>query len=103
MGDPGTEEVHLNEEVQFVMDQRRQATQRRVMKRRTLTMGFHHGFFHALPPTWTFSIMTCYQLIDNWYVGNNIEKIPSLEVFSTLHVLRRHNYVVLSDDNVSLD
>ena len=42
--EPGTEEVHLNEEVQLVMDQRQQATQIRVINRRTLTIGFHRSF-----------------------------------------------------------
>ena len=30
--------------------------------------------------------MTCKKLIDNWYVGNKIEKIPQLELLSALHV-----------------
>ena len=43
LGEPGTEEVHLNEEVQLVMDQSQQATHRRVMNSSTLTVGYHHG------------------------------------------------------------
>ena len=39
-----------------------------------------------LRPTWTFPIITCKQLIDNWYVGNKREKIPLLELLSALHV-----------------
>ena len=86
MGEPGTEEVHLNEEVQLVMDQIRRATRIRVMNRRTLTMGFHHICLQVIPPTCTFPIITCKQLVDNWYVGNKIENIPPLELLSALHV-----------------
>ena len=39
-----------------------------------------------LPPTWTFLIIICKQLIDTWYLGNNRENIPPLEVLSALHV-----------------
>ena len=70
VGDPGTEEVDLNEDVQLVIDQRRQATKRTVMNRRTITIVSHHGSLQVLPPTWTLPRMKCKQLIDNWYVGN---------------------------------
>ena len=86
MVDTETEEVCLNSELHIVMDQMRQATQRRVMKRRTLTMVIHRGHLLVLSPTWTFPIMTCKQLIDNWYPGNKRENIPPLEVLISLHV-----------------
>ena len=86
MGNQRTEKFHLNEEVQVVMYQRRRATHRRVMNKRTLTMGFHHGFLQVFPPTWKLQRMTRKQLIDNWYVGNKIENIPPLELLSALHV-----------------
>ena len=76
MGEPGTEEFYLNEEVQILMDQMWRATQRRVMKRRTLTMGFHHGRLQVLPPT----------LIYNWHVGNNRDKILPSEPLSAFNV-----------------
>ena len=80
-----------------MMDQRRRATQRRVMNMRTLTVGFHHGCLQVIPPSRTFPRMTCKQLIDNWFVGNKIEKIPPLELLSALHVAhlgapRNQNY-----------
>ena len=68
MGDSGTEEVHLNEELNIVMYQRQQATQSRVMERSNPTMGFHRGCLQVLPLTWLIQIITCKQLIDNWYV-----------------------------------
>ena len=49
-------------------------------------MGFNHGRFQVISPTWKFLRMTCKQLIDNWYVGNQKEKIPRFELLSTLHV-----------------
>ena len=39
------------------------------MKRKTLAIGFHHGWLQVLPPTWTFPMMNCKQLVNNWYVG----------------------------------
>ena len=86
MGEPGTEEVYLNEEVHIVMDQSRRPKHRCVLNRSTLTMGFHHGCLQVLPPTCKFLRMTCKQLIGNWYVGNKREKIPPLELLSALHV-----------------
>ena len=70
VGELGTEEVHINQEVQLVMDQSWRATNRRVMNRRNITVGFHRGRLQVLPPTWKFPIMTCKKLIDNWYVGS---------------------------------
>ena len=55
------------------------------MKKSTIDVGFHHGLFQVLPPTWTFPRMTCKKLIDNWYFGNKIEKIPLLDVFRAFH------------------
>ena len=86
VGEPVTEEVHLNKEVQLVMDQRRRATHRRVMNRRNLTMGFHCGCLQVLTPTWTFPIIAYKQLIDNLCFGNNRENILPLELLSALHV-----------------
>ena len=86
MGYPGNEEFHLNEEVQLVMDQMKRSIQKIVMQKRTLPTGFHHVHLQVLPPKWKFPIITCKQLIDNWYVGNKRENIPPLEVLSALHV-----------------
>ena len=91
MGEPGTEEVHLNEEVQLVMDQRRRETYRRVMNRSYLTIVFHQVSLQVIPPTCIFPIITCKQLVNNWYVGNNREKIPPLEVLSALYLAHLGN------------
>ena len=86
VGETGTEEVHINEEVKLVMDQSHRATQKRVLKRNTLTILFHNGSLQVLPPKWKFQIMPCKQLIDNWCVENKRGKIPLLEVLSALYV-----------------
>ena len=49
-------------------------------------MVINHVHFPVLRPTLTFPIITCKQLIDNWYLGNKREKIPPLEVLIALHV-----------------
>ena len=49
-------------------------------------MGFHHGSFQILPPTWALPRITCNQLIFNWCVGNKRENIPPLELLSEFHV-----------------
>ena len=49
-------------------------------------MVFHHGRLQVLPPTWKLPIITCRQIIDNWYVGNKREKISQLGLLGALHV-----------------
>ena len=55
-------------------------------------MSFHHGHLQVLPPTWAFLRLTCKQLIDTWYVGNNRDKITTLELLRAMRVahLRTH-------------
>ena len=40
------------------------------LKKRKLTVGFHHGRLQVVPVYWTFPNMTINQLIDNWFIGN---------------------------------
>ena len=40
------------------------------LKKRKLTVGFHHGCLQVVPVYWTFTNMTIKQLIDNWFIGN---------------------------------
>ena len=40
------------------------------LKKRKLTVGFHHGSLQVVPVYWTFSNMTIKQLIDNWFIEN---------------------------------
>ncbi len=37
---------------------------KRQLKKRKLTVGFHHGMLNPLPPTWVYSKMNCIQLIN---------------------------------------
>ena len=49
-------------------------------------MVIHHVHLPVLRPTLTFPIITCKQLIDNWYLGNKRKNIPLLGFLSALHV-----------------
>ena len=55
-------------------------------KKRKLTVGFHHGRLQVVPVYWTFTNMTIKQLIDNWFIGNEREKIPPFSVLQFNHV-----------------
>ena len=76
------EVIEDDTEVQDIIERRSRQNQKRVMAKRQLTMGFHHGKLQVLPPMWKFPKMNAKQLIDNWYVGNTREKIPPLVLLS---------------------
>ena len=67
-----------NSEIEAILNQRRRTKTKRIMAKRQLTMGYHHGKLQVLPPCWEFPKMNIKQLIDNWYVGNLREQIPAL-------------------------
>ena len=49
------------------------------LKRRTVTVGYHHGWFNSLTSTWQFpNGFTVIQLINMWLVGNPRENVPPL-------------------------
>ena len=48
------------------------------VKKRTLTMGCHHGVLPPLPQDWEFPSMTWTQLIQNWFLGNQDINLPPL-------------------------
>ena len=50
------------------------------LKKRKLTVGFHHGCLQVELVYWTFMNVTIKQLINNWFIGNEIEKIPPFSV-----------------------
>ena len=50
------------------------------LKKRKLTVGFHHGSLQVVPVYWKFPNMTIKHLIDNWFIGNEREKIPPFAV-----------------------
>ena len=56
------------------------------LKKRKLTVGFHHGRLQVVPVSWKFPNMTIKQLIDNWFIGNEREKIPPFAVLHFNHV-----------------
>ena len=50
------------------------------LEKRRLTVGFHHGHLQVVPVYWTFPNMTIKQLVDNWFIGNEREKITPFAV-----------------------
>ena len=65
-----------------IVERRRRSTAKKIMSKRKLTMGYHHGKLQVLPPLWKFPKMNAKQLIANWYVGNVREKIPPYALLS---------------------
>jgi hypothetical protein len=51
---------------------------RRQLKRRKLTMGFHHGKVHVLPTLWNYPKMNLVQLIHLYQMGLSSEGIAAL-------------------------
>ena len=56
------------------------------LKKRKLTVGFHHGRLQVVPVYWTFPKMTIKQLIDNWFIKNERENILLFAVLQLYHV-----------------
>ena len=56
------------------------------LKKRKLTVGFHHGCLQVVPVYWKFLNMTIKHFIDNWFIGNEREKIPPLVVLQFNHI-----------------
>ena len=75
-------DVDVDSELGVIIEQRARAKTKNIMKKRQLTMGYHHGKLQVLPPRWQFPKMNAKQLMDNWYVGNTREKIPPLGMLS---------------------
>ena len=48
------------------------------VEERKLTMSSHHGHLDPLPSDWGFPSMTWYQLIKNWFLGNQRENLPPI-------------------------
>ena len=46
-------------------------------------MGSHHGHLTPLPSDWEFPSMTWYQLIENWFLGNQRDNLPPIIDFDS--------------------
>ena len=60
---------------------------KRQLKKRKLTVGFHHGMLNPLPPTWVYPKMNCIQLINLWLLGAPAENVTPLKNLTSKHVL----------------
>jgi hypothetical protein len=76
----------MTEEEREVVRRNRRERGEGAVKRRRLTVGFHHGKLQILPPHWNFPNMTIRQLIENWFVGNVREKVPPYALLKGNHV-----------------
>ena len=56
------------------------------LKKSKLTVVFYHDCLQVVPVYWTFPNMNINQLIDNWFIGNEREKIPPFSVLKFNHV-----------------
>ena len=68
----------IRSELGVIIERRYRVKTKKIMKKRQLTMGFHHGNLQVLSPHWQFPKTNTQQLMDNWYVGNAREKIPPI-------------------------
>ena len=57
-----------------------------VIKRRRLSVGFHNGKLQVLPPIWDFPKMAAKNLIDNWHVGDKKVGVPPFYYLTANHV-----------------
>ena len=73
-------------EVEEIRRKERIKSARKKLENRRLTMGYHNGRLQVLPVYWEFPKMTMKQLIDNWFVGNEKDKIPPLALLEDDHV-----------------
>ena len=54
---------------------------RKQMKSRNLTMGYHHVKLNPLPSTWKYpNVFTVIHLMNLWLIGNRKDKVPPLEI-----------------------
>ena len=56
------------------------------MKKSCFTLEFHNGVLQWLPPLLAFLKMTVNHLIENWYIGNQREKVPPLALLDAKYV-----------------
>ena len=52
-----------------------------------MIVGFHHGRLQVVPVYWTYPNMIIKQLIVNWFIENEREKIPPFAVLQFNHVV----------------
>ncbi len=86
-GDPVFETCDVEEEIVITFDERtptamanhsRVMETRRQLKRRKLTVGFHHGKLNVLPADWTYPKMNLVQLIHLYQMGSPSEGVTAL-------------------------
>ena len=56
------------------------------MRRRKLTVGYHHGKLNPLPPRWNYPKMNIVQLIHMWLMGSLADGVAALRYLDSLQV-----------------
>ena len=64
----------------------RREREREIVNKRRLTLGLNNGMLKVFPPLWEFPKMTLKKLIENWYVGNQREKVLTLAFLDAKYV-----------------
>ena len=68
--------------LQGIVERGQRLKTKNIMAKRQLAMGYHHEKIQVLPQLWQFPKMKAKQLIENWYVGNVRDKVPSFALLS---------------------
>lgn len=73
-------------ELQQIKLQKARKSASKVVKKRKLTVGYHHGTLNPLPSNWKFTSMPVLMLIQNWFIGDLNRNIPPLHTLDSKHV-----------------
>ena len=73
------------------------------LNKRKLSVGFHHGRLHVVSVYWKFPNITIKQLIDNWFIVNEREKIQPFSVLQFNHVAHIKTAKSVRSGNQSCD
>ena len=68
------------------MYNRSRESSREIVKKSCFNLEFHNGVLQWLPPLLAFLKMTVNHLIENWYIGNQREKVPPLAFLGEKYV-----------------
>ena len=78
--------VQDNSTVRSIMLRRRQISEKRVMKWRRISVGFHNRKLQVLPPLCYFPKITAKKIIENRYVGDKKAGVPPFYSLTAKHV-----------------
>ena len=71
----------------FIVDRMRRQKAKEQVKRRKMTVGFHHGVLNPLPSSWSYPKMNMIQLINLYLLGSPAEGVSALRHLNSKHVM----------------